>query len=109
MTTTPTTNPAPADAREAIKAAYKDLRKRGYFCRSNFWCCQTCALAAIPEGRGDRYVFYPRQDTPDLVTAGGCYLAWGGDGEEIAAALRRAGLAVEWDGTPHQRMWVEMA
>ncbi len=38
-----------------------------------------------------------------------CYLAWGGDGEEIAAALRRAGLAVEWDGTPHQRMWVELA
>ena len=54
-------------------------------------------------------MFYHRQDTPDLASEGGCYLAWGGDGEEIAAALRRAGLAVEWDGTPHQRMWVELA
>jgi hypothetical protein len=102
-----TTNPT--DTREAIKAAFGELRRRGYFCRSNFWCCQTCALAAVPEGRGEQYVFYHRQDARDLDREGACYLSWGGDGSEIAEALRGAGLAVEWDGTDAQRMWVRLA
>jgi ferredoxin len=98
--------PAPIDVRQAIKAAYRALRKRGYFCRSCFWCCSSCAVAAIPEGRGDKFVFYHRQDAGDIDECGGCYLGWAGDGAEIAAAMRQAGLAVEWDGDQHARIWV---
>jgi hypothetical protein len=101
-------NPRPAatDLRAAIKAAYKDLRAKGYFCRSNFWCCSTCALAAIPEGRGDKFVFYHRQDDRDIDKSGSCMLAWAGDGDEIASAMERAGLKVEWNGSERTRILV---
>lgn len=104
------TKPAsPTDPRDSIKLAYRQLRQRGYYCRSNFWCCSTCALAAIPEGRGDKYVFYHAQDAADLHRERACHLAWGGDGHEIVAALRAAGLTVEWDGAPEHRIYVSLA
>lgn len=104
------TRPAPlTDPRDLIKAAYRQLRQRGYYCRSNFWCCSTCALAAIPVGRGNKFVFYHAQDAADLRRERGCHLAWAGDGNEIATALRAAGLTVEWDGTPEHRIYISLA
>lgn len=98
--------PTPADIRDAIKTAYKDLRRQGYFCRSNFWCCSTCACAAIPDERGSKYVFYHRQDAQDIDRLGRCYLAWAGDGTEIVAAMTRAGLKAQWDGRTETRILV---
>lgn len=103
-----TARPTPTDLRDAIKAAYKDLRRHGYFCRSNFWCCGTCACAAIPEDRGDKYVFYHRQDAQDIDRSGACYLGWAGDGRVIAEAMTSAGLTVEWDGSPRTRILVRL-
>lgn len=31
-----------------LNQAFKELRKLGYFARQNFWCCQSCAWAAVP-------------------------------------------------------------
>lgn len=103
-----TARPTPTDLRDAIKTAYKDLRCQGYFCRSNFWCCGTCACAAIPEDWSEKYVFYHRQDAQDIDRSGSCYLGWAGDGRAIADAMTRAGLTVEWDGTPRTRILVRL-
>lgn len=100
---------SPIDLRDRIKAAYKALRAKGYFCRSSFMCCGTCGWAAIPDERKDKSLFYHRQDARDIDTDGGCYLAWSGDGREIVAALIDAGLKVTWDGNPATRIWVEIA
>lgn len=109
VTTNPATDRQPLDLRDAIKAAYRELRRQGYFCRSNFWCCSTCACAAIPDGRAGKYVFYHRQDAQDIDRLGRCYLAWAGDGREIVAALTRAGLKAQWDGRAETRIlvWTE--
>jgi len=93
--------------RDAIKTAFKALRRKGYFCRSNFTCCQSCGFAAVPEGRGDKVVFYHRQDVDDIEHEGGCFLAWAGNGHEIVAAMKATGLDVEWDGSEQKRIWVE--
>lgn len=103
---TATTQPTPTDLRSAIKTAYKDLRRLGYFCRSNFWCCQTCGCAAIPEGRAAKYVFYHRQDDRGIDLTARCYLSWAGDGREIVGAMVRAGLKAQWDGNPATRIFV---
>ena len=94
------------DVPEAMKAAYRELRRAGYYCRSRFTCCSTCAWAEVPEARADKVVFYHRQDASDLRRTGGCYLAWAGDGAFICAALRRAGLHVIWDGEASTRIFV---
>lgn len=104
--------------KDAIKAAYRVLRKQGFYCRSNFWCCQGCACSAISirsEERGEdpekqKYVFYHQQDNENLLEQGNCYMAWGGptDGEEIKKAFEKAGLRVEWDGTRSSRFKVSL-
>lgn len=91
--------------RAKIAAAFKSLEKRGYFARAAWQCCQSCGCAALPEGT-ENYVFYHRQDVDCLRETGGCYLAWGGDGQAIADAMRAEGLVVEWDGSPTTRILV---
>ena len=75
--------------RAALRAAFQDLRRRGYFARMNWLCCQTCGWAAIPPERTNKAVFYHRQDAASLEEAGGTYVAWSGDGAEIVEVDRR--------------------
>jgi hypothetical protein len=94
---------------ERINVAFRNLRKRGYFARQNFWCCQTCAWYAIGEDhpdKVDRAVFYHQQDAATLKRDGGTMLAWSGDGHEIVKTCLEAGLAVEWDGTENTRIFI---
>jgi hypothetical protein len=86
-----------------ITEAFKELRKLGYFARQNFWCCQSCAWAAVPDGK-DKVVFYHQQDKERLQKTGECHLAWSGDGQEICQVLNRHGITTEWDGTEHKRI-----
>jgi hypothetical protein len=74
-----------------LNQAFKELRKLGYFARQNFWCCQSCAWAAVPMD-AKKVVFYHRQDTEELNKTGECYLAWSGDRDEIAEVLERNGV-----------------
>ncbi len=106
MPNTTTRAKAPTTAREAIADAFKSLRREGYFCRMNFWCCQTCALHAIPDAKSKKYVFFTQQDARDLDRTGSCYLAWAGEGDRIFVELAGAGLLVDWNGRRESRMRV---
>lgn len=105
--------------KDAIKTAFKSLRKSGFIARSNFWCCQGCGCVAIAqmaekkgiEPKDQKYIFYHQQDNAAMIEDGNCDLAWGGptDGKEIQRAMQEAGLTVSWDGTRANRFNVSLA
>ncbi len=98
------------DTRRRIGEAFAELRRAGYVCRSAFMCCGTCAAYAIAQTpkykKNKKAVFYHRQDAADFQKTNYVYLGWEGDGEEIVAALRRAGLRAEWNGDDERRILV---
>ena len=91
-----------------ITAAFKDLRKLGYFARQNFWCCQTCGWASVPEDKADKVVFYHEQDNSQLRATGECHLAWAGNGNEIVSVLNKHGIQTDWDGSDNQRIRIKI-
>jgi hypothetical protein len=104
------------DVRGALRWAFKVLRRQGFFARMNFWCCSTCGCAAIPDGT-QQWVFFHKQDNDGLNRTGQTYLTFGAYanapseevvrvGENIVSVLNEAGLATEWDGSPHTRILV---
>jgi len=99
--------------KEKIKNAFKDLRKHGYFARMNFWCCQSCACADIPEKYKDKFVFYHNQDNEAIKMGGNIrgvlYLSHGegGDANEICTVLRKNGLDASWNGNMNTRIMVK--
>jgi hypothetical protein len=88
-----------------VQRAYHDLRGRGYECYADLLCCQTCALSEV---RGDRYVFWHGQNSESASEEGTLDLSWGGDGRQIAEALRAEELDVEWDGDDRKRIVVRL-
>lgn len=86
-----------------ISQAFRALRKKGYFAKQNFWCCQSCAWADVPKG-SDKVVFYHAQDLQDLRKTGDVYIAWSGDGNQIREEFERVGCTVQWDGSQEKRM-----
>lgn len=93
------------DAR--IDRTFEKLTAIGYICKTNWKCCQTCGCAALPENT-EKYVFYHMQDSENFASSGEGYLAWGGDGAEICAALRAENLTVEWDGSNNTRIKIDV-
>lgn len=92
--------------KEKVNEAFRMLRTRGYFAKQNFWCCQTCAWADVPEGE-EMVVFYHNQDNDaweGKELKQDLHLAWSGNGEEIFRILELVGLNVEWDGSPDKRI-----
>jgi len=98
---------APID-KKGLREAFGELRKRGYFARQNFLCCQSCAWAAVPEEKADKAVFYHNQDNQRLEATGKCHLAWAGNGQEIVDVLQAHGVKTTWDGTSGQRIEIEL-
>lgn len=102
---------SPSDAARTVRArlhrAFAILRKRGFFARANWTCCQNCGWKAVPEGT-EHVVFWNAQTDDYLRKHAECRLTWKGDGNEIADVLRRVGLAVEWDGTARMRIGVSL-
>lgn len=105
---------------DRLADAFRALDAAGIVAREDFACCQNCGTHEIggevvdaAQVRG--YVFYHGQDAEHAV-AGGVWLSYGlfeqpptaEIGAEVAAAVRAAGLPVEWDGTPEQRIHVPM-
>lgn len=90
------------DFKSKLSKAFRELRKAGYFARQNFWCCQSCGWNAVPDGT-EKAVFYHNQDNENIED-GFVHLAWAGKGSEIRKALKGAGLRVEWNGKPNQRI-----
>ena len=89
-----------------ITGAFKALRKAGYFARQNFWCCQSCGWAAIPEEKSKKVVFFHNQDAERKRAGSSFYLAWSGDGAEICRILSEHGVKTEWDESPDTRIRV---
>lgn len=98
------------DTRRRIGEAFKELRRAGYVCRSAFLCCGTCASYAIGQmpkfKKNKKAVYYHRQDDADFRRTNFVYLGWEGNGEEIVAAMRNAGLRAEWNGDASIRILV---
>jgi hypothetical protein len=96
----------PETDRGKVKAAFADLRKRGYACRMNFMCCGNCANTGMHELYPDKNHVYWHRQNDDAFYEGNLtstlYLHWSGDGYEIAAVLRDWGLVVEWNGSEHR-------
>lgn len=101
---------------DRIKAAFAALRKQGFFARMNFWCCQSCAWADVPEGKPN-VAFYHKQDAEAFdrwgnispKRGGVLHIAHAGNSQIIVDALRATGLAVTWDGTDATRIEVRTA
>lgn len=91
-------------SKQNLNKAFTELRREGYFAKQNFWCCQTCAWADVPDKKSEKVVFYHRQDTATLRALGTCYLAWAGDGKQITEILKKHEIAVEWDGSKDSRI-----
>jgi hypothetical protein len=91
-----------------ITAAFKDLKKLGYFAEQDFMCCQSCGWAAVPDGQASRAVFYHAQDAEafEQPNPQGIYLAWSGDADEICKVLEARGLDVERLEDSSERIWV---
>ena len=109
---------------DRLDEAFAELDRHGIVARQNFTCCQTCGHTEISyeiiEAEQHRpvrgYVFFHWQDTESAVRSGYLYLAYGSVSgkeseslviaQEVVAALRRAGLDVDWDGSVRTRICI---
>jgi hypothetical protein len=89
-----------------LTKAFNQLRKKGYFARQNFMCCQSCGWASVPNEYGERAVFYHAQDKYDMKKSNEVYLAWAGNGQEIVKVFESNGFFVEWNGETTTRIKV---
>lgn len=95
---------------QMIEPAFKALRKLGYFAAQDFYCCQSCGWAAIPEGQDEKAVFYHEQDAEHLKRGSVC-LAWSGNGSEIVKTLKEnidhSFVKIIWDGSDFTRIEIK--
>lgn len=126
--------PAVTDC-DRLDAAFEELNAAGIMARHDWWCCNTCGTAAMPDEfarlgglwRGTPivgYVFYHRQQTESAVEGGGIFLGYGTtdfvstdqDYEERSVAIAHVAkkvleshkLAVSWDGTFARKLLVDL-
>lgn len=112
---------------DRLDRTFAELERQGIVCRQNFSCCGTCGSAEIwdevreAEAAGlpvRGYAFFHMQDTESAIDGGGLYLNYGAvtEGEtpalvvarEVADALARAGLQIDWDGSWDRRIGVRL-
>ncbi|MGW7596333.1 DUF6891 domain-containing protein, partial [Streptomyces rubiginosohelvolus] len=98
---------------DRLERAFARLDRSGITAREHFTCCRSCGMSEIgAAGREDArgFVFFHNQGTESAAAGHGLALYYGGFddsaeataavGREVVAALREAGLTVEWDGSP---------
>lgn len=105
---------------DRLDAAFEELEDAGIVAMMNFTCCSTCGFAEIGDERDDDsrgFVFFHSQDAERLADPDAeLYLAFGSFdrpvsetadeaiGRDVAAAITRAGLPVDWSGTAESRI-----
>jgi hypothetical protein len=89
-----------------LTKAFAALRKAGYFAKQNFWCCQTCGWAAVPDEQAEKAVFYHNQDNDRKKEGKPFMLAWSGDGNQICKILNDNGIKTNWSGDEDNRIEV---
>jgi len=110
-----------AAVRRRVQLAFGELRKVGFITKTNFSCCMNCAVAELGEiaekRRRNRAVYWHLQDETHFRKGGSLYIRFcylppkgiEGDttrvvteiGEQAVAALRKAGLEVDWNSNPN--------
>lgn len=90
-----------------LKTAFNELEKLGYFARINFWCCNTCALADIPD-EVEKFVFTHQQSHDDFLEKGEVYLNWAGSPQEIIQVLENHGFTTEHDGSENKKIFISL-
>lgn len=112
---------------DRLDSAFRALDSAGIIARQDYSCCQNCGhgeiweevQATLAKGRSVRgYTFYHQQDTESAVEGCGLNLAYGAAepgedallqvGDEIVAALRATGLAVQWNRDVKKRILVSI-
>jgi hypothetical protein len=85
-----------SDNMNALRDAFKALRKAGYNARMNFSCCGSCGWYELGQSKkgADKVVFYHRQGAERLEQTGRTHLQWSGDATEIVSILRHNGVPV---------------
>lgn len=99
--------------KQVLNDVFRELRKKGFVARQNYWCCQSCAWSAVESeydtNDDSNIVFYHNQDA-DAFENGNLesilYLAWQGDGETIRDTFEDYGFNVAWDGTKNKRIGI---
>ncbi|MBY0312359.1 MAG: hypothetical protein K2W85_09840 [Phycisphaerales bacterium] len=126
--------PAVTDC-DRLDASFEELNAIGIMARHDWWCCNTCGSAAMPDEYARLgglwggtpivgYVFYHRQQTESAVEGGGIFLGYGTtdfvstDEEYQERSVRIAHmaqkvfesheLAVTWDGTFERKLFVDL-
>lgn len=90
-----------------LKNAFYELEQLGYFARINFWCCNTCALADIPDDV-EKFVFTHQQSHEDFLEKSEAYLNWAGNPQEIIQVLEKHGFETEHDGSENKKIFISL-
>ena len=115
------------DNKQKLNDLFKRLRKQGVVARQNFSCCGGCAASALHDEcirLGKEFaVYYHRQDAAGLREGDEhVYLGFGAVhpdasirelktcqlGKLILDCAREVGLEAEWDGSPRQRVCINL-
>ena len=108
------------ELKKVVSMVFKKLRRRGYLAKMKYWCCVNCATrnllleAAQKKAEGlvvGGIVHYNEQAEDTLWETGELYLnycasdgTYGKEavevGQEICREFQKAGVDVEWDGSP---------
>lgn len=102
--------------RQKLAAAFRELRKDGWWARMNHLCCQTCLTYDTDDEKP--YIGFHAQDNERIPESGYTFLTHGPptdqydtlyDGVWSKRAVRvmeKHGLTVEWDGSMATRIKV---
>lgn len=90
--------------KEKLNRFFREMRKKGYTAKQNFWCCQNCAWNALSDKECEKVVFYHKQDNYNLNKNGSLCIAWNGDAKLIKSTAEECCINVEWTGEENQRM-----
>jgi hypothetical protein len=104
------------EGRALLAAAFRQLRKDGWWARMNHLCCQTCLTFDTDDEKP--YIGFHSQDNDRIPESGYTFLTHGpptcehdtlADGvwsKRAVEVIESMGLTVEWDGTMATRIKV---
>lgn len=112
---------------DRLTAAFAESERCGILAREDYACCRNCGVKealveleeASPSGQPlIGFAFFHMQDTERVVEGGPLMICFGDRddtdsgtehvGQQVAVALREAGLRTEWNGSPDSRIEVHM-
>ena len=105
----------PHEGRALLAAAFRQLRREGWWARMNHLCCQTCLTYDTDDEKP--YIGFHAQDNERIPESGYTYLTHGPPVDDImydstvwskraVVVIESFGLTVEWDGTMASRIKV---